>query len=70
MDYFTDAYDKSRELLEAPCFAASWGAIERQVKALLGPDGPSDTEAKVLSDIPPPTSAMPIAASDRAAPSR
>ena len=51
MDYFTDVYDKCRELLEAPCFDASWSAIEARMKALLGPDGPGETEAKVLSDI-------------------
>jgi hypothetical protein len=51
MNLFTEVYGQSRALIAAPCFDASWAAIEGQVKTLLAPDGPSDSEAGVLADI-------------------
>ena len=39
MNLFTEVYNKSRDLIDQPCFDASWAAIEGKVKTLLAEDG-------------------------------
>lgn len=51
MNLFTEVYNKSRDLIDQPCFDASWAAIEGKVKTLLAEDGPAHAAYPVLIDI-------------------
>lgn len=51
MNVFTEVYEKSIELLKAPCLHEDWKDIEAGMKALLQADGPSVDKAKVLEDL-------------------
>jgi Lysine-specific metallo-endopeptidase len=51
MDVFTDAYDKSVELLKSPSLHADWKAIEHGLKTLLEVSGPSVNSAPCLDEL-------------------
>ena len=51
MDVFTDAYDKSVELLRTPSLHADWKSIEQGLKTLLEVGGPSVNSAPCLDEL-------------------
>jgi len=51
MDVFTDAYDKSVELLKSTSLHADWKAIEKGLKTLLEAGGPSLNSAPCLDEL-------------------
>jgi hypothetical protein len=48
MNLFTEVYDKSKDLLQKPCFDQRWSNIESKVKALFADGGFSEADAPVL----------------------
>lgn len=51
MNVFTEVYNKSIELLKAPCLHKDWKEIETGLKKLLDVDGPAMGEGKTLDDL-------------------
>lgn len=51
MDVFTDAYDKSVELLRTPSLHTDWKSIEQGLKTLLEVGGPSVNSAPCLDEL-------------------
>lgn len=51
MNVFTEVYEKSIELLAAPCLHKDWKTVESGLKKLLQADGPAVTDAKVLEQL-------------------
>jgi hypothetical protein len=48
--YFSEAYDKARDVVANQTFAADWEEFRQKVKVLLGQDGPSSVHAAVLDN--------------------
>jgi hypothetical protein len=51
MNLFTEVYDKSRDLLAAPCFDPSWATVEAKLKSLLAEDGFNRADYGILIEI-------------------
>lgn len=51
MNVFTEVYDKSIKLLQAPALHADWADLETGLKSLLQAEGPAADKAKILEDL-------------------